>query len=120
MGVLPTRHSRQLLHTPEFGIPAIVIFVEAKRCGHSKPPNNRPFMVSCNAMMILLCPPPLHHHPPPPTPTLHQPPQLHRNVVQQVTRSVATTTTTTSPVLPPLQPKPLFSQIKKGQEGKKL
>lgn len=52
--------------------------VVAQRCGRSKPVNNRPFMMPCNAMMILLCPPP---------PTLHQPPQLHRNVVQQVTHS---------------------------------
>lgn len=88
--------------------------VVAKRCGHSKPPNNRPFMMPCNAMMILLCPPP---------PTLHQPPQLHRNVVQQVTRSPsslppATIATTTSPVMPPSQPKPLFSQIKKTEKAR--
>ncbi|KAG7238444.1 hypothetical protein INR49_030951 [Caranx melampygus] len=62
----------------------------AERCGHSKPLNNRPFMMPCNAMMILLCPPPS---------TLHQPPQLHRNVVQQVTRS-------TPPPPPPPPPPP--------------
>lgn len=92
----------------------------AKRCGHSKPPNNRPFMMPCNAMMILLCPP---------APTLHQLPQLHRNVVQQVTLSppsllvpaAATaipTAATTSPVLPPSQPKSLFPQIKKMKKAR--
>ncbi|XP_027139261.1 sulfated surface glycoprotein 185-like [Larimichthys crocea] len=100
--------------------------VVAKRCGHSKPANNRPFMMPCNAMMILLCPPPL----PPPCTSLHSCTGMWSNKLPAPLRLLPSSQPpppppppppslpphTTSPVLPPSQPKPLSPQIK----GKKL
>ncbi|KAK5926555.1 hypothetical protein CgunFtcFv8_022117 [Champsocephalus gunnari] len=93
----------------------IIIWLKlvAERCRHSKPANNRPFMMPCNAMMILLCPPPTPH--PAPASTAAQECGPASYPLPPPPATIATTTTT-SPVLPPSQPKPLFSPNKKDQE----
>ncbi|GLD70863.1 sulfated surface glycoprotein 185-like protein [Lates japonicus] len=92
----------------------------AKRCGHSKPPNNRPFMMplQCNDDPALPSTPP-----PPPCTSLHSCTGMWSNklpapLLLPAAATTIATTATTSPVLPPSQPKPLFPQIKKTKKAR--